>query len=230
MYRNHAIAVVIPAFNEEQSIAKTLTSIPGYVDFVTVGDNGSTDRTADIVREHGAVVVHESERGYGAACLKALETVPNNTDIVVFLDADYSDYPEEMILLLDPIVADDCDIVIGSRMLKEESRATLTPVARFGNWLSTRLIRFLWKYEFTDLGPFRASRWSTFQSLDMRDRNFGWTVELQIKAARRALRCREVAVSYRRRIGQSKISGTVFGSIKAGSKILYLIFREWLKR
>ena len=220
----------MPALNEEQSIGQTLSAIPGYVDFVAVGDNNSSDRTSEIARELGAVVATETERGYGAACQKALDLVPEDTDIVVFLDADYSDHPEEMILLLDPIVEDTYDIMIGSRMLSAESRAILTPVARFGNWLSTWLIKLLWNYEFTDLGPFRAARWSTFRSLEMRDRNFGWTVELQIKAARRKLRCSEVAVSYRERIGQSKISGTLNGSVKAGSKILFLIFREWLKR
>ncbi len=218
----------MPALNEEQSIGQTLSAMPGYVDFIVVGDNGSSDRTAEIAREHGAVVVRENERGYGAACLRALQELPGNADVVVFIDADFSDYPEEMIFLLDPIVLETADIVIGSRMLKAESRVALTPVARFGNWLSTSLIRAFWHYKFTDLGPFRAARWSTFRSLNMEDRNFGWTVELQIKAARRHLRCREVAVSYRERIGVSKISGTISGSLKAGSKILYLILKEWL--
>lgn len=203
-----------------------LGDIPEYVDQTIVCDNGSTDATAEIARGMGALVVHESQRGYGAACLKALESVDPTTDIVVFLDADYSDYPQETNLLLDPIIDENRDVVIGSRMIGAESRKILTPVARFGNWLSTFLIRMCWGYRFTDLGPFRAVTKSALDRLQMKDRNFGWTVELQIKAAKLRMNATEVKVSYRERIGQSKISGTISGSIKAGTKILYLIFRE----
>ena len=230
MYHDRTIAVIIPALNEESSIGTVLADLPGYVDQVIVADNGSSDRTAEKAREAGAHVVYEPERGYGAACLRALTELDSSTDIVVFLDADYSDYPSEMMLLLDPITRQNYEIVIGSRMATGESRSALTPVARFGNWLSTGLIRLFWGYRFTDLGPFRAADFEAFRRLDMRDRNFGWTVELQIKAAKLGLRATEVPVSYRKRIGQSKISGTISGSVKAGAKILYLIFRELIRK
>jgi glycosyltransferase involved in cell wall biosynthesis len=230
VYHDRTIAVVIPALNEEAAISKVLADLPGYVDRVVVADNGSSDKTAERAREAGAQVVYESERGYGAACLRALSELDSDTDIVVFLDADYSDHPSEMMLLLDPITRQKYEVVIGSRMTSDESRAALTTVARFGNWLSTRLIRMFWGYRFTDLGPFRAADFAVFRRLDMRDRNFGWTVELQIKAAKLGLRATEVPVSYRKRIGESKISGTISGSVKAGAKILYLIFRELIRK
>lgn len=230
MYAGRYIAVIIPALNEEEAIGLVLRDIPGYVDRIIVADNGSTDRTAGIARAGGAEVVLETERGYGAACLRALAQLDDRTDIVVFLDGDYSDFPHEMILLLDPIVHADRQVVIGSRMLNSSSRRALTPVARFGNRLSTLLIRLFWGHRFSDLGPFRAIEYDTLKALDMNDRNFGWTVELQIKAARRHLQTTEVAVSYRPRVGISKVSGTIDGSVKAGIKILYLIFREFLRR
>ena len=226
MYNQHFISVIIPVLNEEKSIQKVLEDIPGFVDAIIISDNGSTDNTVPIAESLGVQVVSEPERGYGAACLKALEHVPNRTDILVFLDGDYSDYPEEMGLLLDPIVYHNYDVVIGSRMLNAESKKYLTPAARFGNWLSTKLIKLFWKYSFTDLGPFRAVRYSSFQKLDMKDRNFGWTIELQIKAAKHKLHAKEIPVSYRQRIGKSKISGTLTGTLKAGTKIIYLIVKE----
>ena len=226
MYHHKKITLLIPVLNEEESIAQVLTDIPGYVDQLIVADNGSTDKTVEIAKSFGATVTMQAEKGYGATCLQGLEQVNTDTDIIVFMDGDYSDYPQEMGLLLDKIVYQNFDVVIGSRMLLKESKAILTPVARFGNWLSTKLIALFWKEKFTDLGPFRAIRWNKFQELDMKDRNFGWTVELQIKAAKLSFACTEVPVSYRNRIGKSKVSGTVIGSIKAGYKILYLIFRE----
>lgn len=226
MYNQHYITVIIPVLNEEKSIQKVLEDIPGFVDTIIISDNGSTDNTARIAESLGVQVVSEPERGYGAACLKALEHTSNRTDILVFLDGDYSDYPEEMGLLLNPIVYHNYDVVIGSRMLKAESKQHLTPVAGFGNWLSTKLIKLIWNYNFTDLGPFRAVRYSSFQKLEMQDRNFGWTIELQIKAAKHNLNAKEIPVSYRQRIGESKISGTLMGTVKAGTKILYLIFKE----
>lgn len=226
MYHGNNIAVIIPALNEEASLGRVLADIPEYVDRVVVGDNGSTDRTAEIARAGGAEVVHEPERGYGAACLRAIAELDGRTDIIVFLDGDYSDFPQQMNRLLDPMVSDGCEVVIGSRMQKADSRRILTPVARFGNWLSTSLIRLFWGCRFTDLGPFRAVTREAYQKLNMSDRNFGWTVELQIKAARMHMNVREVPVSYRARIGRSKVSGTVRGSVAAGVKILWLIFRE----
>lgn len=226
MYRGHFISAIIPALNEERSIALVLADLPAEIDEVIVCDNGSVDQTAAVALSAGARVVTESERGYGAACLKAAEALNPKTDVIVYLDADYSDYPEQALTLLDPLVNGEADLVIGSRMIEPESRAALPPVARFGNWLATSLMRRLWKTDFSDLGPFRAIRYESYRALGMRDRDFGWTVEMQIRAAKLRLRTTEIAVSYRERIGSSKISGTIRGSIRAGTKILYLIFRE----
>ncbi len=228
MYRDTFVSVIIPALNEERSIKQTIAALPTELDEIIVCDNGSSDQTESAARESGAKVVRENERGYGAACLAAVSAVDSRCDILLFIDADYSDYPEEAPGLLDPIVDDSADIVIGSRTRSAESRAALTPVARFGNLLSTSLIRRLWEVEYSDLGPFRAIRFDAYKALQMRDRNFGWTVEMQIRAAKHGLRAAEVPVSYRTRIGTSKISGTISGSFKAGTKILYLIAREAL--
>ena len=222
--------MIIPALNEEQAIGTVLRSLPGFVDRVIVSDNSSTDRTPEIVTNEGAELVHEPHRGYGAACLRAIRELDDGTDIIVFMDGDFSDFPEETSLLLDPIVFGESEVVIGSRMLRPESRRALTSVARFGNWLSTSLIGLFWGYRFTDLGPFRAVSFAALKKMELSDRDFGWTVELQIKAAKLGLNAIEVPVSYRPRIGQSKISGTIAGSIRAGSKILYLIFRELVRR
>jgi len=228
MYRDTFVSVIIPALNEERSIGRTITDLPTELDEIIVCDNGSADATIDIAQSAGALVVSESERGYGAACLTAVAAVDKRCEILLFIDADYSDYPEEAPKLLDPIVDDTADIVIGSRTRTAESSAALTPVARFGNRLSTSLMRRLWNVDYSDLGPFRAIRYSSYQTLHMCDRDFGWTVEMQIRAAKCGLRPREIPVSYRARIGTSKISGTISGSIKAGAKILYLIVREAL--
>lgn len=222
------ISVVIPALNEERSIGKVLDAIPEWVDEVVVADNGSTDQTASVARDHGARVVTEPRRGYGQACLTGIAAV-SAPDIVVFLDADFSDHPEEMDRLVDPILRDEADMIIGSRIRGAHERGALTPQARFGNWLSCALIRAFWAVQFSDLGPFRAIRFSTLRRLDMRDTNFGWTVEMQVKAAAGGVRSAEVPVSYRRRIGTSKISGTLRGVILAGSKILYTIMRAALQ-
>jgi len=170
------------------------------------------------------VVVHQHERGYGAACLLALEQTDERS-IIVFLDGDYSDFPEEMPLLVDPIIADKAQMVIGSRVAGASQRGALTPQQIFGNWLACRLIELIWGMKFTDLGPFRAIEGKALADLDMRDRNFGWTVEMQIKAAHARLSSCEVPVSYKQRIGISKVSGTLKGSVLAGSKILGLIAR-----
>jgi glycosyltransferase involved in cell wall biosynthesis len=218
------ISVIIPAFNEEEAIGHVLDEIPPSVAQVVVVDNGSTDATAAVAQAHGAAVVAEPTRGYGQACLAGI-AILESTDIVVFLDGDYSDYPEEMPLLTEPIVNGEVDLVIGSRVLGQRERGALLPQARFGNWLSTRLIRLFFGVSFTDLGPFRAIRYDALLRLKMADRDFGWTVEMQVKAARLSLRCAEVPVRYRKRIGVSKISGTLMGSLRAGHKILLTIFR-----
>jgi hypothetical protein len=228
MRQNANIAVVMPALNEERAIGQVLQAIPRWVDEVVVVDNGSTDRTAAVAKEHGARVVPEPRRGYGRACLTGIAAL-SHLDIVVFLDADFSDHPDEMDRLVDPILRHEADMVIGSRIRGNCARGALTPQARFGNWLSCLLIRLFWRVSYTDLGPFRAIRSATLRRLNMQDQDFGWTVEMQVKAAAAAIPALEVPVSYRRRIGVSKISGTVRGVILAGSKILYTIFRAVLQ-
>ena len=219
------IAVVIPALNEEASIGKVLADLPDGVHEVVVVDNGSTDRTADVARAAGAHVIVESRRGYGAACLTGISTL-SDPDIVVFLDADYSDHPDELSRVVAAILANEADMVIGSRVLGEAEPGSLSPVARFGNALSCALIRVIWGVRYTDLGPFRAIRFDALTRLRMDDRDYGWTVQMQARAARLRMRGVEVPVSYRRRIGRSKISGTVRGVIGAGTKILYTIAKE----
>ena len=218
------ISVIIPAFNEELAIGRVLDEIPNTVSEVIVVDNGSTDATAAVAQLRGAVVVYEPTKGYGQACLRGLGAL-SETDIVVFLDGDYSDFPEEMPALYEPLVSGAADLVVGSRVLGEREEGALLPQARFGNWLSTRLIRWLFGVSFTDLGPFRAIDHKALKRLEMCDRDFGWTVEMQVKAARLEMRCMEVPVRYRKRIGLSKISGTLSGSVRAGHKILWTIFK-----
>ncbi len=223
------IDVVIPAFNEENSIGRVLQDIPAdLVREVIVCNNASTDQTAEVARANGATLVHQPIRGYGNACLKGLEHIANNPtppDIVVFLDADYSDYPEEMHQLVAPILNEGMDMVIGSRATGNMEAGSMTPQQVFGNWLATNLIRFFYKYEFTDLGPFRAIRYDQLLAIDMQDKTYGWTVEMQVKAAKMKMKCTEIPVTYRKRIGFSKVSGTVKGTILAGHKILWTIFK-----
>ncbi len=225
------IDVIIPAYNEEESIAKVLADIPKVlVREVLVCNNGSTDNTAQIARQHGATVLHESRKGYGSACLKGIEYLKNKPgsdqpQIVVFLDGDYSDHPKEMGSLIKPIVEEDIDLVIGSRALGKLERGAMQPQQIFGNWLATRLISFFYDYHFTDLGPFRAIKFEKLIGLEMNDPDFGWTVEMQVKAAKYKLKCTEVPVSYRRRVGISKVSGTLKGTLLAGHKILWTIFK-----
>jgi glycosyltransferase involved in cell wall biosynthesis len=228
MISNNRIVVIIPAINEEESLPKVIKDIPNYVDETIVVDNGSTDNTINVAEQVGATVLEELERGYGAACLKAIDYIKDKKfDIIVFLDGDYSDYPKEMNLLLEPIIKEDYEIVIGSRILGKREQGAMLPQAIFGNWLASFLIKLFWGYKFTDLGPFRAIKYSSFLNLDMKDRNFGWTVELQIKAAKQKMKCKEVPVSYRKRIGKSKVTGTIIGTVKASVKILYLIFKSY---
>ena len=225
MRNGTSIAVVIPALNEEGAIGRVVADIPDWVDQVIVADNGSTDSTAEVARVGGSIVVHEPEQGYGAACLKAIACA-GQVDIIVFMDGDYSDYGEDMHLLVDPIIEGEADFVLASRALGEREAGSLTPQQRFGNWLATTLLRLIWRADFTDLGPYRAIRRDALERLHMADRNYGWTVEMQIKAAEIGLRCREVPGRYRRRIGHSKVSGTLKGSILAGYKILSIIGRH----
>lgn len=223
------IIVVIPAFNEQGSIKKVIGEIPkSLVDSVVVVDNASTDDTFLAARESGAVVLKESKKGYGSACLRGLQYLAEleiPPKIVVFLDGDYSDYPEEMTNLVQPIIDNQADMIIGSRSLGERERGSMTPQQVFGNWLATRLMRLFYGVTFTDLGPFRAIRYDSLITLGMEDTNYGWTVEMQIKAAKLKLRCQEVPVKYRRRIGVSKISGTLRGTLSAGYKIIYTLIK-----
>jgi len=229
--RDGEVAVVIPALDEEPALPGVLASIPRAGDGwrvrqVLVVDNGSRDRTAEVARTAGAAVIAEPRRGYGAACLAglaALRAAPPG--VVVFMDADGSDDPSELGDLLAPIIAGRAELVIGSRVLGESEPGSLTVPQRFGNRLATALLRLLFGLPATDLGPFRAVRWEALESLGMRDRDFGWTVEMQARAARARLQVVEVPTSYRRRVGRSKISGTVGGVFAAGWKILFTLAR-----
>jgi glycosyltransferase involved in cell wall biosynthesis len=224
--------VIIPALNEERSIGKVIADIPReLVSEIIVTDNGSTDGTAVIAADAGATVLREERRGYGYACMKGIEyarskPVGERPEIIVFLDGDYSDHPEEMPLLVEPIMEKGFDMIIGSRTKGERERGALLPQALFGNALATTLIKWLYGVEFTDLGPFRAVRFDKLPALGMSDMTYGWTVEMQIKAAKKGLRCGEIPVSYRRRIGVSKVTGTLGGTVKAGCKILWTIFKH----
>ena len=223
------IYVIIPAYNEESSIGKVIPEIPAdVVDEVVVVDNASTDDTSSAARNAGATVILEPQRGYGSACLAGIEYCRRQDpapDIVVFLDGDFSDFPDETRILVRPIIDKKADLVIGSRTLGKRERGSMTAQQIFGNWLATNLLRLFFKAKFTDLGPFRAIRFSTLLALNMKDRSYGWTVEMQVKAAKQNISFTEVPVGYRKRIGVSKISGTLKGAMMAGFKILYTIFR-----
>ena len=222
------IAVVIPAYNEAASIGKVLAALPDTVNETVVTNNASTDTTAAVAREGGATVLTEARKGYGYACLKALEYLAKDPpDIVVFLDGDYSDYPEELPLLTTPIRMGSVDFVVGARSAKGRKKGSLTPQQRFGNALACTLMRWLYGSTFTDLGPFRAIRWNRLQELKMVDKTYGWTVEMQLKVLRHKIPYKEVDVRYRRRIGQSKVSGTVKGTIFAGIKIIGWIVKYY---
>ena len=218
------IAVVIPALDEEDAIGALLAGIDrSVVRDVIVGDNGSRDSTAELARRGGAIVVRVEERGYGAACAGALSVLAPDVSLVIFMDADGSDDPAEIPRLISPIVSGEADLVIGSRALGRVEPGAHSPQQRFGNWLATRLIRLIYRHRFTDLGPFRAIRRELLDRIDMQDRRYGWTVEMQIRALQLGAGIVEVPVTYRRRVGRSKISGTVTGVIKAGFWILYTI-------
>lgn len=222
------IDVVIPALDEEEALPHVLAAIPeGAVRRVVVADNGSRDRTAEVARAAGAEVVREPRRGYGAACLKALAHLRRDPpDVVVFLDGDHSDHPEELPRLLAPIARGEADLVVGSRALGRAERGALTPQQRVGNAIACVALRLVYGARYTDLGPFRAIRWEALERLGMVDLDYGWTVEMQIKAARRRIAHAEVPVSYRRRIGVSKVSGTLRGTLGASRKILWVLARH----
>jgi glycosyltransferase involved in cell wall biosynthesis len=226
MNHNPKISVIIPALNEEESIGQVLNDIPGeIVEEVIVVDNGSNDNTVTVAKDLGASVILEPLKGYGAACLRGISMLKQDTDIVVFLDADYSDYPQDLHTVVKPIINDNAEMVIGSRMSGAREKGALLPQAIFGNKLATFLIRLFWGFKYTDLGPFRAIKYKDLLVLNMIDKNFGWTVEMQIKALKKGLRIVEVPVRYRKRIGKSKITGTVSGTVCAGVKIIYTIFK-----
>lgn len=223
------IDVIIPAYNEQDSVAAVIGDIDKeLVREVIVVDNNSTDLTRQRANQAGATVLSEPKQGYGAACLKGIEYIFQKNrapDIVVFIDADYSDYPSEMSKLVTPILNGNADIVVGSRTLGTREAGAMTPQQIFGNWLATRLLHLFYGVRFTDLGPFRAIRWEKLVALKMRDQTYGWTVEMQLKAARQQLRYMEVPVNYKKRIGVSKISGTIKGTVLAGYKIITTIFK-----
>ncbi len=229
--RGECFALIIPALDEADSIGRQLDQLPyGIFAQIIVVDNGSEDGTAEVARAAGAQVVCEPRRGYGRACQAGLAALHPETTAVVFMDADLSDDPRDVERLARTYAAGDWDLVVGSRVLGQAEPGSLTAVQRFGNWLTTRLIRWLWRVPFTDLGPLRIISRQALRRLDLRDRDFGWNVEMQAKAARLGLRVTEIPVKYHRRMyGKSKISGTLRGSVHAGVKILWTIYRCWRK-
>ena len=223
------IIVIIPAYNEEASIAKVIQDLPpALVSEIVVVDNNSTDKTSENAKDAGATVLFQKLKGYGNACLMGIEylkKMDTSPSIVVFIDGDYSDYPEQLSIVIKPIVEADYDMVIGSRSLGIKTRGSMTPQQIFGNKLATTLMKWLYKTNYTDLGPFRAIKFNSLIALNMEDKNYGWTVEMQLKAAKLKMKTCEVAVNYRNRIGISKVSGTVKGTIMAGYKIITTIFK-----
>ena len=231
-FEGNRIVVIIPALNEEKSISKVVNSIPNIVDEIIVINNGSDDSTAIKASISGAKVIHEYRKGYGFACLKGINYLNKNPpDIVVFLDGDYSDYPEDLEAIIKPILEKNVQFVIGARVKFLREKGALTPQQIFGNTLACLLMRLLYKANFTDLGPFRAIGWKNLMVLEMSDKTYGWTIEMQLKVLRRKIKYIEVPVRYRKRIGYSKVSGTVKGTIMAGYKILTWIgkfyFSKW---
>jgi len=231
------IKVIIPAYNEQDSIAHVINDIPSIVDEVIVISNNSTDNTEKNAKNAGATVLQENRKGYGYACLKGMEYIastalsdPNQKpDIIVFLDGDYSDYPEQLTEVVAPIIDDNIDFVIGARVKRLREQGSMTPQQVFGNWLATFLMSILFRAKFTDLGPFRAIKYDKLLALNMQDKTYGWTVEMQLKALKQKFSYVEIPMKYRNRIGVSKVSGTVKGSIFAGVKILGWIFKYSFK-
>lgn len=232
MNRTSRIKVIIPAFNEQEAISKVVQEIPNIVDEVIVVSNNSTDETEINAKNAGATVLTEDRKGYGYACLKGMEYIATQThkpDIIVFLDGDYSDYPEELIQLVTPIVEEDVDMVIGARVKELREKVAMTPQQVFGNALATFLMKLFFGAKFSDLGPFRAIKYEKLLALEMEDKTYGWTVEMQLKAVKRNFTYTEIPVRYKNRIGVSKVSGTVKGTIFAGVKILTWIFKYMFK-
>ncbi|MBX9734924.1 MAG: glycosyltransferase family 2 protein [Chitinophagaceae bacterium] len=229
MHISSNIKVIIPAYNEEGSIALVVNDLPKHLcNEIIVTDNNSNDNTANAAKLVGATVLFEKKPGYGAACLKAIDYIKQKggCDIVVFIDGDFSDHPEEMEKIIEPIIAGDADMVIGSRIKALRERGSMTPQQVFGNWLAVTLIKIFMRHQYTDLGPFRAITWNALEKINMIDTNYGWTVEMQVKAVKHKLRYREVPVRYRNRAaGYSKVSGSIKGSILAGYKIIKTIFK-----
>ena len=220
--------MIIPAYNEEQALPLVLQELPRSAEAdIVVVDNGSTDRTFAVAQAANVKVVFESRRGYGQACQAGLRAIAAGSQVVVFLDADHSDYPEDLPKLLEPITRGEADFVIGSRVLGGAPPGSLTLQQRFGNALACWLLAVRFRKRFTDLGPFRAIRREAFESLGVRDPTFGWNIEMQMKALKAQLRIVEVPVRYRPRIGRSKISGTLSGTLRAGVKIIWMILRYW---
>ncbi|MEZ7515831.1 glycosyltransferase family 2 protein [Flavobacterium frigidarium] len=228
----NTIKVIIPAYNEEKAIANVIKDIPSYVDEVIVISNNSTDNTVAVAQKAGATVLSENKKGYGHACLKGLDYIaklPNKPDIIVFLDGDYSDYPEELTQIVAPIITDGIDLVIGARAAHLRAKNSMTPQQVFGNWLATFLMKLFFGATFTDLGPFRAIKYDKLVALNMEDKTYGWTVEMQLKALKQKYSYVEIPVRYKNRIGVSKISGTVKGTFMAGIKIIGWIFKYTFK-
>ncbi|MEN8766913.1 MAG: glycosyltransferase family 2 protein [Polaribacter sp.] len=227
------IKVIIPAYNEQDSIANVVNDIPKIVDEVIVISNNSTDNTAIKAKNAGATVLHERKKGYGHACLKGLEYIANQkekTEIVVFLDGDYSDYPAQLSELIAPIINENIDFVLGARVKEQREYGAMTPQQIFGNWLATALMKLFFGATYTDLGPFRAIKYEKLMALKMEDKTYGWTVEMQLKVLRNKFTYLEIPVKYRNRIGVSKVSGTIKGAIFAGIKILSWIFKYSFKK
>lgn len=226
------IKVIIPAFNEENAIAKVIAEIPPFVDEIIVVSNNSSDKTEEVAKNAGATVLSERRKGYGYACLKGLEYIEQQKtkpDIVVFLDGDYSDYPEELTQLIEPIINQHIDFVVGARNSKLREKGSMTPQQIFGNWLACFLIKLFFNAKFTDLGPFRAIKYPKLVQLRMEDKTYGWTVEMQLKVLKQKMSYVEIPVRYKNRIGTSKVSGTVKGTLMAGIKIIGWIFKYAFK-
>ena len=226
------IKVIIPAYNEQDSIGKVIGDIPKIVDEIIVISNNSTDKTVENAKKAGATILFENRKGYGYACLKGMDYIAKKEktpEVVVFLDGDYSDYPEQLTTLVNPILIDNLDFVVGARIKELRESGSMTPQQVFGNWLATFLMKILFNAKFTDLGPFRAIKYNKLLALKMEDTTYGWTVEMQLKVLKQQLTYKEVPMKYRNRIGVSKVSGTIKGSILAGVKILGWIFKYSFK-
>ncbi len=227
-----SIIVIIPAYNEENAIANVIKEIPDYVSEIIVISNNSTDKTIEVATNTGATVLSENRKGYGYACLKGMEYISNRDkkpEIIVFLDGDYSDFPEELTQLVEPIITQNVDFVIGARVSNLREKGSMTPQQVFGNWLATFLMKLFFKAKFSDLGPFRAIKYDQLIKLEMEDKTYGWTVEMQLKVLKQKMTYVEIPVRYKNRIGVSKVSGTVKGTIMAGIKIIGWILKYSFK-